>query len=192
VELPKMAKLTLKKKSTNTLSLGRKKPILGQKKLTLKKKEAVLLVVEKLPEKKKVKLVEPDIDKKAVAPEEPEEKNITPEKPAPKQKLEASKEVKRRRLNHRLKKDSEIWRRKMPLEKGVLDALFERYEGKFSRKVMRIIIRRHTLQEKYIKNTARGGNRFSLDGVATGEVTHKDREYAFSVIKERKFALSLC
>ena len=187
-----MAKLTLKKKSTNTLSLGRKKPILGQKKLTLKKKKAVLPVVEDLPQEKKVKPVEPDVDKKEAVPDKPDEKSIRPEEPAPKKKIEASKEVKRRRLNHRLKKDSEIWRRKMPLEKGVLDALFEKYEGKSSKKVMRILIRRHTLQEKYIKNIARGGNRFSLDGVATGEVTRKDREYAFSVIKERRFALSFC
>ena len=60
----------------------------------------------------------------------------------------------------------------------------------FDRKNLRIALRMHTASTKYLKAVERGGERFDLDGKASGEVTDEQRQHAATTLKERFAAVA--
>jgi hypothetical protein len=176
-----MAKLTLKrktlglagKKSGGTLKLGRKKLTLG------KKKEQPVIV----PTAKKAKKVAPPVaveKKKKPSPPPVIEKKAKPP-------IEST-TSKRKRLAKELNGFS-VWRDKLPLQIGVLDDLFSRFNPAFSKKNIRFVVHQHSLGARYLKNVATGESRYSLLGEVTSEITPKEKQFSHKSLNKKGLAL---
>lgn len=112
-------------------------------------------------------------------------------KPKPKKVVEPviSKKQKCNMLNKELRKESEVWRRRMPLKIGILEDIFDGYASKYSKSAIMMLVNTHTKRFQYLKNVEAGGDRYSLDGTVTGQVTEKEIAYATKMAraKDRNF-----
>jgi len=179
--------LSLREKKTKPLSLGEKKtkPLsLGGKKtrhLSLKGKKAtnaLSLAAKKLALKKKEqeKKKEQAKKKKLAAAKKLAEKA---KKPVVEVESRASKQ-------NRLKKELSVfpvWCNKQPFEVGILADFLKRFYPTFSKKIIRLVITKHTSGAEYLKNVVDGDKRFNLDGEITGEITEKEKIYSRRKLK---------
>ena len=75
-------------------------------------------------------------------------------------------------------KEFDAWNNRLPLKIGIQKDFFTLFGDKHSRKVVRAVLRSRTRTLNYLRNVAKGGNRYTLEGEVSGVISDKDREYA--------------
>ena len=111
--------------------------------------------------------------------------------PASTEAPEAAKQprIEPRAILKRLQAESPAFRDSKPLALKIDASILARFPD-FDRKNLRIALRMHTASTKYLKAVERGGERFDLEGKASGEVTEEQRQHAAATLKQRFAAVA--
>ncbi len=86
-----------------------------------------------------------------------------------------------RELKRLLAESFSVWRRRRPLARGIDEQIAEFVASKhleISKRAIKKRLHRHTHHPAYLKNVARGGMRFMLDGTENGEILQEERDHA--------------
>jgi hypothetical protein len=173
------------KKAGSTLKLGRKKLVLGKKKVP---PPVAVPTAKKVKGQSKAKKVQPP--KKAPKPvavtpkAKPKKEPVVKKKPKKVQPVEESRTSKRNRLKKELNKFN-AWRERLPLKIGIADELFSRFSPAFSKKIIRLVVYQHTRGAQYLKNVALGNKRFSLIGEVTGSIERKEKDFSYKALNKK-------
>lgn len=97
-------------------------------------------------------------------------------------------ELKARALDRLLTERFDAWRTYQPLRLGIEREIFQLIGGEhlpYSKRVVQIVLKRHTKHREYLTNTQRALNRVTLSNELSGAIRSDDKAYASVRVKDR-------
>lgn len=90
-------------------------------------------------------------------------------------------------LDTELGKESKVWRKHLPLALGIERQIFQqigRQNLSASKRVVKLLLHKHTHNKNYLVDIAAGVSRYNLDGSEAGQCTLADEEHSRRVLKK--------